>query len=227
MSLAREHALPVVPALAGLLPGGGLRRGSTVAVGGAAATSLALALCAESSATGSWAAVVGMPSLGLVAVEEAGIALERLVVVASPPSSSWATVVATLVDAFDVVLVAPPRVKAGDARRLAARLRERGAVLVVAGAASSWPLPADLRLATTVHGWEGVGDGHGHLAARRVEVVVGGRGAAARERRGVLWLPGPDGRPGAVEPAAVTATVTAVADVAAVADDDDMLRQVG
>ena len=42
VALAGGKALPVLAALAGLLPGGGLRRGSTVAVAGS--TSLALAL---------------------------------------------------------------------------------------------------------------------------------------------------------------------------------------
>ncbi|MDP9387216.1 MAG: hypothetical protein M3Q48_04630, partial [Actinomycetota bacterium] len=49
---ADEQVLAVLPALAGLLPGGGLRRGSTVAVSGS--TSLALALVAAPTAAGSW-----------------------------------------------------------------------------------------------------------------------------------------------------------------------------
>ncbi len=32
---------------------------------------------------------------------------------------------------------------------------------------------------------------HGRLEARRVEVIADGRGAATKERRAVLWLPGP------------------------------------
>jgi hypothetical protein len=34
-------------------------------------------------------------------------------------------------------------------------------------------------------------ENHGRLESRWVEVVVGGRGAAASERRARLWLPGP------------------------------------
>ena len=41
------------------------------------ATSILLALLAGASAAGSWCAVVGMPSLGLVAAAELGIALDR------------------------------------------------------------------------------------------------------------------------------------------------------
>jgi hypothetical protein len=86
-------------------------------------------------------------------------------------------------------------VRPADARRLAARARERGSVLVVAG--KGWPEAADVRLAVTRSEWHGLdggaGVGAGRLRGRRVEVVGGGRGAAARERRSTLWLPAPGG----------------------------------
>ena len=189
VSLARERTLPVLPALAGLLPEGGLRRGSTVAVSGA--TSLALALLAGPSQAGSWCAAVGLPSLGLVAAAEVGVALERFPLVARP-GEEWPAVVATLVDAVDVVLVGLPRhVRSGDARRLVAKARDRGAVLVVAGGSSSFV--ADVRLSVAGAAWEGLGEGHGRLRARRVDVVATGRGAAVRERRASLWLPAAGG----------------------------------
>jgi hypothetical protein len=188
-TLADERLLPVVPALRPLLPGQGLRRGTTVTVSRSAA--LALALVAGASATGSWVAAVGLPDLGIVAAAETGIALERLALVPAPGPRAWPTVVAALLDAVDVVLVRPPaRLPGAQARRLAARARERGAVLVPLG---PWSEPADLRLALTASDWHGLGQGHGHLRARRVEVLVAGRGAAARERRVLLWLPSPDG----------------------------------
>src|SRR5918999_2233918 len=188
-TLADERLLPVVPALQPLLPGRGLRRGTTVAVARSAA--LALALVAGASAAGSWVAAVGLPDLGILAAAETGIALERLALVPSPGARAWPTVVAAFLDAVDVVLVRPPaRFPAAQARRLAARARERGAVLVPLGA---WSEPADLRLAVTASAWQGLGQGHGRLQARRVEVVAGGRGAAARERRLPLWLPAADG----------------------------------
>lgn len=193
VSLAGEQRLPVLPALEGLLPGG-LKRGSTVGVGGAAgARTLALAVCAGPSAAGSWVGALGLPSLGLVAAAEAGVSLERLLMVAEPPPSAWATVAATLLEAVDVVLAAPPaHPRAADARRLAARARERGSVLVLTGGVR-WPVPLDVTLTVTAARWHGLGEGHGHLRARRVEVVGGGRGAAARERRATLWLPGTSG----------------------------------
>jgi hypothetical protein len=194
--LARERSLPVLAALESLLPDG-LRRGSTLTVeGGAGATTLALAIVAAASAAGSWTAVVGAPSLGFLTAAEVGIAPERLLVIAEPPRDAWSTVVAALVDAVDLVLVSARRVAAPDARRLAARARERGAILVAlprAGAAW-WPVGPDVRLRVGPASWTGPeGGGAGRLVARRAEVLAGGRGAAARERRATLWLPGPDG----------------------------------
>src|SRR5829696_1693119 len=167
-TLADERLLPVLPALEPLLPHLGLRRGSTVAVTRSAA--LALALVAGASAAGSWVAAVGLPALG---------------------PRAWPTVVAALLDAIDVVLVrSPPGLPSAQARRLIARARERGAVLVPLG---PWPEPADLRLAVTASTWHGLGQGHGSLHSRVAEVVATGPGAAARERRTLLWLPSPDG----------------------------------
>jgi hypothetical protein len=189
VSLARERTLPVLPALSDLLPEGGLRRGSTVAVSGA--TSLALALLAGASQAGSWCAAVGLPSLGLVAAAEVGVALERFPLVARP-GEEWPAVVAALLEAVDVVLVCLPRhVRTDDARRLVARARDRGAVLVTTG--SSGALAADLRLSVAGATWEGLGQGHGRLRARRMDVVATGRGAASRERRASLWLPAANG----------------------------------
>ena len=191
---ADEQVLPVLPELSALLPGGALRRGSTVVVLGGASlggtslggTSLVMALAAGPSASGSWCAAVGLPSLGLVATAEMGVALERLALVREP-GRSWAAVVAALVDAIDVVVIRPPGpVRPADVRRLSARARERGAVLVPL--CSGWE-GADVRLSVTGCEWEGLGAGHGHLRARRLEVLAQGRGAAARPRRACLWLP--------------------------------------
>src|SRR4051812_12069472 len=125
VALAGEHLLAVLDALHPLLPEPGLRRGTVVAVEGPAATSLALALAAGASAAGSWVGVVGVASLGLAAAAELGVDLARLVVVAPPEPGEWATVAATMVDAFDVVLAGPPR-RGGAAlgRRLQARVRD-------------------------------------------------------------------------------------------------------
>ena len=52
-ALAVERALPVLPALAGLFPGG-LRRGTTIGISGVGARSLAIALVVRATAAGSW-----------------------------------------------------------------------------------------------------------------------------------------------------------------------------
>jgi hypothetical protein len=190
--------LPVADALVPLLPGG-LMRGTTVQVSGQiegiGSTSLALALLAGPSAAGSWAAAVGVPTLGLAAAAGFGVDLGRLVLVAPPPSGEWATVVATLLDAFEVVVARPPagRVRPVDARRLAARARERGTVLVRLAGSSAWPEAADVSLAVTATTWEGLGRGHGHLRARRAVVEATGRRGFDRPRRAEVWLPGPGG----------------------------------
>ena len=206
--LAATRTLPLPEALRPLVPGGTLRRGTTVGVSGGGGTTLALALGAAASAAGSWLAVAGLPALGMAAAGEVGICLSRLLVVADPPEGSWATVVAALVDAVDLVVAVPPaRLGASDARRLQARARERGAVLCTVG--DAWPAPSDVRLTVTGASWSGpTGAGSGRLEARRVEVVGGGRGAAARERRLLLWLPGPDGTVTAAAPPAAAGPTT-------------------
>ena len=186
VTLAHERSLPVAPVLAPLLPGG-LRRGATVTVdGGPGATSLALALAAGASQEGSWTAIVGAGRhgpVGLLAAAEVGIALERVLVVPEPPTDQRATVVAALLDAVDVVLVGGHPCNAGDGRRLAARARERGAVVVwLPGAGSPG---ADVQLSVTGSVWEV----DGRLLSRRLTVVAGGRGSSARRREAELVLP--------------------------------------
>jgi hypothetical protein len=193
--LAGEQRLPVLEALEGLVPQG-LRRGWTVGVGGPASTSLLLALAAGPSQAGSWVAGVGLESLGLVAAAELGVALERLVLVAEPPPAQWGEAVAALVDAFDVVLVRSTRpVRAADERRLAARVRERGTVLLrLDGESGPWTSGADVDLEVVAAEWDGLAAGHGYLRSRHVVVRTGGRRGAARPREVALWLPAADGR---------------------------------
>jgi len=202
VALAEQRVLPVLPALAGLLPGQGLRRGATFQVSGeVGATSMALALAAGPTQAGSWAACVGLPELGWAAAAEAGVALDHLAVVRTPPAS-WAGVTAALVDAFDVVLCGLDHApSAAEARRLTARARERGAVLVVVGgrtagagpARRAWPGAADVELTVRASEWSGIGAGRGRLVHRRLRLEVGGRRGADRPRRADLWFPGPSG----------------------------------
>lgn len=210
---ADRRLLPVIPELVGLLPWGGLRRGSTLRVVGS--TSLTLALVAAAVAQGSWIAVVGVPALGVAAAAETGIPLERLILVPRPaPGTSapqrrqdhsgpqrrpgWPGVVAALLDGIDIVVVQPPpSVRGTWFRRLSARVRERSAVLVAMGE-QPWE-GEDLLLQITAGRWEGLGAGDGHLRARLVEVRAEGRGTATRPRVAHLWLPAPGGGDHAVD----------------------------
>ncbi len=228
-ALAGDRVLAVREDLAPLLPLGGLRRGT---VAGVDSRALLHALLAGPSQAGSWVGLVGLGSLGLAAAIEAGVVAERTVVVDTGTATGTATgtvpvsrapasgavagavlvdAVAALIDALDVVVLGPRVVLAATAcRRLEARARERGAVVLVEGR-RTWPAATDLDLrvlsrrpvglgAGPVSGPAGgpvsgpaggpVGGGHGHLHGIRAEVEVTGRGAAARPRRGEVWLQG-------------------------------------
>jgi hypothetical protein len=195
--------LPVVGPLSGLLPAGGLRRGSTVAVAAApGATSLLLALLAGASAGGAWAGVVGRPDLGLVAAAEAGVRLDRLALVPHPGADLLA-VASALLDGLDVVVLAGATragIRAADRQRLAARARQRGAVLLPIG---PWP-GADVELTCDGPRWLGAGSGadggSGRLRARRVELRARGRGIAPRGLSAQVMLPAPGGAIGRPEP---------------------------
>lgn len=223
--LGSQRLLPVRPELRPLFPGGGLRRGSVIAVattgqpvrrstGTSAgrsglpssrralavvaesvpgvhpgATSLLLSVLAEASKAGSWCAVVGVPTLGAGAAAEVGVVLERLALVPTP-GPDWPTVVAALLDGFDIVVAAAPgEIAPTIASRLAARARQRGAVLMPYGA---WP-GVDLTLDAVDPAWHGTDAGRGRLRGRQLTVTARGRGAASAPRLTHLWLPQPSG----------------------------------
>jgi hypothetical protein len=189
-------ALPVLPALGELLPGG-LARGSVVAAG--RWSLLCLALAAGASVAGAWCAVAGVPQLGVSAAIGVGLDPARLLLVPDP-GTAWPQVVASLLDGCELVLLRPPdRASAALRRRLEAVLRRCGGVLVVAG---DWD-GAQARLLVTRQEWAGLQSGHGRLRARRVLVAADGRGSAARPRTRWLWLPGPDGSVGLADQTAV------------------------
>ena len=229
LSAAGERTLAVPPPLAALIPQGGLQRGSLVATSGSVATSLALALAGPTTASGAWLAVVGLPDLGLLAAAELGVALERTLLVADPGPRAWAGAVASLLDAVDVVVVRPGTTVSPSAqRRLLARARDRGSVLIQAGGPTAmWAQAPDLTVSSTASHWEGLESGHGRLRARRVIVSVSGRRGAARTRQGDLWLPGPDGRLASAAPTAAPTAVPVAGPFAPVEPDPVALREVG
>ena len=186
LSLARERVLPVHPALAPALPEEGLRRGSVVACTGQGAWSSALALTAAASQAGSWIAVVGLGALGMSAAEEWGIALDRVIAVPAVPGAQLPAVLAALVDGIDLVIADAAGIRSSDARRVAARLAQRGGVLVLVERVGGFS--ADLTCEMRTEAWQGIGDGFGRLVSRRVCLSVSGR-RLGRERRLQLVLP--------------------------------------
>ncbi|GAA0704927.1 hypothetical protein GCM10010193_69950 [Kitasatospora atroaurantiaca] len=178
---AREGAvqtIPVLPELAGLLPDGGLRPGTVTEVSD---LGLLAALTAECRG---WAAVIGMPELGLGALAGYGMDLQHLMLV-DDPGEHWAEVFSALAPVVDLILLTPTTPLTPTlARRLSARLRQhRCAVLTPA----HWP-GAQLRLEVESHGWTGLGDGFGQLQSRRVAVRTAGRGGGLG-RSAELLLP--------------------------------------
>jgi hypothetical protein len=183
--------LPVLEPFAEVLPGGGLRAGSAYSL--ARSSSLVSGLLAGPSQNGTWCAVVGMPDFGVEAAESAGVDLSHLVLVPDP-GPRWLAVAATLAEVIPVVAVRPSsRTADAEVSRLGARLRDRGAVLLVQG---PWP-QAEASLDLAEPEWSGVGRGHGYLAAREVTVDVRSR-RWPMPRRVRMTLPAADGGVGAV-----------------------------
>ncbi|TQL53590.1 hypothetical protein FB464_1105 [Subtercola boreus] len=175
--------LQTTPALASLLPGGALKAGAAYSVEGS--HSLAMAMMAGPSAAGAWCGVVGLPDFGAEAASRSGIDLDRLVFVPHP-GEQWLAVVSAVIDVVTVVVtVAPPRLGDALAARLAARIRQREATMIVLG---DWP-QSEATLRITESSWQGIGQGFGHLASRQVTVSARGKGFMGQKRTARLWLP--------------------------------------
>lgn len=173
VTLAGEQRLPVDQTLEPWLPLG-IQRGSTVQVVGSGSTSLVMLLVAQAMKQGSWMAAVGQSSVGWLAAEQQGVPLHQVVAVNDPPKGSWGQVMAAIVDAFDLLLVAPQGVGVRDARRIEARARERGSVVLCLG--QGWPRAADLQVQVEWQRFAGLGWGHGHVSACWAQLTMQGRG---------------------------------------------------
>lgn len=203
VTLANEELLAVPEALSPLFPRDGLQRGWSVGFSGTGGWSLAMAMLGTAIGANGWAACVGLEEFGLVAADEVGVQLDRLLMVESPGPDHLASVIASLVEVVDVICIGPASTAAGrstgigirDARRLMARAREQNAVLFHLDGGRSWPQPLDVDLETEAGGWTGIGRGHGSLATRRLLVRSSGRRSMARPRHVDILLPGPDGPP--------------------------------
>lgn len=172
-----DRLLPVPGPLAGLLPHGGLRRGTVVSLSGA--TSLLLGLLASVTGAGGHAAVVGRRRLGLLAASEMGARLPRIAVIpdAGPDPVE---VAAVLLDGMDLVVLdlGGAAVPPSRTRVIAARIRGRDAVLVVTG--GRWD-GAHVRLEAHPVGYDGLaGPGRARLHGTRLSVRVQGRAFTPR-----------------------------------------------
>jgi len=196
VSMALERTLPTAPECAELFVEGGLVRGRTLSCVGPASTTVALRLVAGAVAAGGWLAVVDVPTLGLDAASELGVALERVVSIHTTADQDsadqdsvdqdsagvWADVVAAAADGFDVVLTrVPDGVRAATARKVATRLQQRGVVMVIVG--DPGLLVCDGVVESSRQVWSGVGAGWGHFQHRSVEVAATGRRLPGRRRR--------------------------------------------
>jgi len=198
VSMALERTLPTPPECAELFAEGGLVRGRVLSSVGPASTTVALRLVAAAVAAGGWMAVVDVPTLGLDAASELGIALERVVSISTTSDAAvgqvnpdvgddvragvWADVVAAAADGFDVVITrVPVGVRAATARKVATRLQQRGVVLVALG--DPGPLVCDGVIGSGRQVWSGVGAGWGRIEHRSVEVTATGRRLAGQRCR--------------------------------------------
>ncbi len=213
----QERLLPVPDVLVPLLTQPGLTRGSELAVKGPGALTLATALAAEVSRTGGWVAAVGLGRMGISAVDERTASLERWAFI-DKPGDAAAEVLSALIGNIDVILLdSNLRLSTAQNRRLRARLRERGSVMIGVGEAATGTSAAgpaatsaksavdpDVTFTVKKAAWVGLRQGHGRLAERRAEVVAVGRGAASLPRQAVLWLPDVNGCVTAVDNAITT-----------------------
>ena len=203
--------LEVDPPWDEILPEGGVVRGQVVACSGVAAISAALSLAAGVTRRGGWVAVVEHPErfrLGIAAAAETGVVLDRTVLVTPTVTSSrtppgLVEAVAALVEGFEVVILAGRWSLPEPAqRRLQARLRTRGGVVICVDGSDRWQVdlhvrtrPAVSHLAAAhelvgheVAGWQDSSP-QGRLVRRRITVEIEGR-RHPRPHRVDLWLPG-------------------------------------
>lgn len=166
--------LPMSSDIKGLVGQRGIRLGSTVAVIGS--TSLLQTLLRTPTQQGFWSVVVGMPTFGVLAAAEIGVAIERLLFV-HHPKDAWITIASSLLDAFPIVVLQPtPYFTHSQARRLSAKAQARHHILITYGEhAARWPQCDYIFHGENVH-WDGVSQGYGYLHTQKMNVAVRGKG---------------------------------------------------
>lgn len=174
----RSEVLAPVPhqpePLTGLLPGGVLPAGSAAVVSGSvglpgwsSGSAGLLGWLLGATQHGGWLAVVGWPALGIVALAEAGVDLERTFLVPDAGGQA-AAVLASLLAGMDVVVVGPGvQVTGAEQRRLLARARQHGSTIL---SPEAWQ-GASLRLHVEHTTRGGIDQGAGYLREARLSVV--------------------------------------------------------
>lgn len=174
--------LPLPGPLAPLVPRGTLRAGSSVAVEGAATTSLLLSLAVAAAGDDAWCAVAGMPDLGLRAALDAGLDPTRLAL-APADGDQTPQVLSALADGVGVLVLGPDLALAPALwRSLLGRARTADTLVL----AATPPGRADLTLRASGRGWTGLSTGSGRLRRRRLAVTSQGRGIAGHREVEVL-----------------------------------------
>ena len=175
--------LVVANALAPLFISGGLERGHIYGLAGDASVSLLFALMAPATQQGSWCAMVNMPTAGLMAAHETGVALHRTVCVDVPATSThMSNVLGSLVDGIDLVAVRSAQCSSAEVRRIASRVKAQGSVLLLMGNTAAFS-PDAVLVARTQH-WQF----QTHAVSRTVHVTAQGRRLHA-QRSCVIALP--------------------------------------
>ena len=204
-TLAGDQLLLVPELFHTLLPSGGLQRGWTVRLeGSASARALAWALLGDATTSGRWVATVNVEGVSLAAASELGVAIERVLVISNVGAEVWSATLGALIGAVDVIVFDAPRhrIPPSEYRKIASRCRERGTVLMELGPVSSpqsnrfantGQLQYDVSFSVQPSRWVGLERGYGHLQARGVDVLVSGRRATGRQRKGSFELPTADG----------------------------------
>ncbi|MGW5384024.1 hypothetical protein [Nocardia sp. NPDC003963] len=152
---------------------------------------LLLGLLAAVTETGRWAAVLGTPGLGLLAVAELGGRLDRLAHIRDPGPDPVATA-AVLLDGIGlVVLDAPGSATPARTRAVVSRVRSQQAVLIVT---SPGAISADVKLQAQVTGYTGLGEGRGRVREIHLDVQTSGRRIHRPWETSLTLRPGPHHR---------------------------------
>jgi hypothetical protein len=178
---SRRTGLPVPEQLRPVFPHGALARGSVTEMTGAGGP--VLSIIAAVTAAGGFAALVGIPSAGLLAAVEQGAVLDHVALISDAGSDPLAVVASVLADGMDLIVWDPMRahITPSTERVAAGRIRTKQATLITTG--PGWQRP-DLRIHSEVTGYGGIApSGGGRLQSIDMRVRSSGKSFAPTETR--------------------------------------------